>query len=41
MLGYEAVGKQHIAVSGYVGSYNDFSPELGGANPTVTVFALK
>jgi alcohol dehydrogenase (cytochrome c) len=42
VVSYEAGGKQHIAVvSGYVGSYNDFSPELGGANPTVTVFALK
>jgi alcohol dehydrogenase (cytochrome c) len=42
VVSYEAGGKQHIAVvSGYVGSFNDFSPELGGANPTVTVFALK
>ena len=42
VVSYEAGGQQHIAVvSGYVGSYNDFSPELGGANPTGTVFALK
>lgn len=42
VVSYEAGGKQYVAVvSGYVGSYNDFSPELGGANPTVTVFGLK
>jgi alcohol dehydrogenase (cytochrome c) len=35
-------GKQHIAVvSGFVGLYNQVAPELGGANPTITVFALK
>jgi alcohol dehydrogenase (cytochrome c) len=39
---YEAGSKQYVAVvSGYIGSYNDFSPELGGANPTITILALK
>jgi alcohol dehydrogenase (cytochrome c) len=39
---YQSEGKQYVAVvSGYIGSYNDFSPDLGGANPTITVFALK
>lgn len=42
LVTYESAGKQYVAVvSGYVGSYNDFSPDLGGANPTITVFALK
>jgi alcohol dehydrogenase (cytochrome c) len=39
---YRVEGKQYIAVvSGYIGSYNDFAPELGGDNPTITVFGLK
>jgi alcohol dehydrogenase (cytochrome c) len=42
VVSYAVRGKQHVAVvSGYIGSFNDFSPELGGANPTITVFALK
>ncbi len=42
VVSYAIRGKQYVAVvSGYVGSYNDFSPELGGANPMITVFSLK
>jgi alcohol dehydrogenase (cytochrome c) len=42
VVSYSAQGKQHIAVvSGFVGLYNQVAPELGGANPTITVFALK
>jgi alcohol dehydrogenase (cytochrome c) len=42
VVSYAVQGKQYVAVvSGYIGSYNDFSPELGGANPTITVFTLK
>src|SRR5207237_10052588 len=42
VVSYAVRGKQHVAVgSGYIGSFSDFSPELGGANPTITVFALK
>jgi len=39
---YRVGGNQYIAVvSGYIGSYNDFAPELGGDNPTITIFGLK
>jgi hypothetical protein len=27
-------------VSGYVGIVNVFAPEIGGSNPTITVFQL-
>jgi alcohol dehydrogenase (cytochrome c) len=35
-------GKQYVAVvSGYVGGYyHQMAPEIGGGNPTITVFAL-
>jgi hypothetical protein len=39
---YEAQGHRRVAVvSGHVGVCNTIAPEIGGANPTVTVFALK
>ena len=42
MVSIAAGGKQHVAVvSGFVGLYNQVAPSLGGANPTITVFALK
>ena len=42
VISYDAAGHQNVAiVSGYVGYYNIIAPEIGGANPTVTVFALK
>jgi alcohol dehydrogenase (cytochrome c) len=42
LISYSLGGKQHIAVvSGYVGIYNTAAPELGGANPTITIFALR
>jgi len=43
VLSYASGGKQYIAVvSGFVGGYyNMMAPEIGGGNPTVTVFALK
>lgn len=42
LVSYSVDGAQHIAVvSGFVGLYNAIAPELGGANPTITVFALK
>jgi alcohol dehydrogenase (cytochrome c) len=43
VMSYAAGGKQHVAaVSGFVGGYyNQMAPDIGGANPTVTVFALK
>jgi alcohol dehydrogenase (cytochrome c) len=42
VVSYSANGKQHVAVvSGFVGLYNQVAPELGGANPTITLFALK
>jgi alcohol dehydrogenase (cytochrome c) len=41
LVSYQAGGEQYVAsVSGYVGVYNQVAPELGGANPTITVFAL-
>ena len=42
LMSYEAAGHQHVAVvSGYVGYYNILAPDLGGAHPTITIFALK
>ena len=43
MVSYASGGKQYIAaVSGFVGGYyNQMAPEIGGGNPTITVFALK
>jgi alcohol dehydrogenase (cytochrome c) len=42
VMSYAASGKQHVAVvSGFVGLYNLIAPELGGANPTITIFALQ
>jgi alcohol dehydrogenase (cytochrome c) len=39
---YEAGGHQYVAVvSGFVGYYNIVAPEIGGSNPTVTVFGLR
>jgi hypothetical protein len=41
-VNYEAQGHQRVAVaSAYLGVYNTIAPEIGGANPTITVFALK
>ena len=38
---YSARGVQDVAViSGFVGVYNLVAPEIGGGNPTVTVFRL-
>jgi hypothetical protein len=42
VITFAAGRKQYVAVvSGYVGLYNTAAPELGGANPTITVFALR
>ena len=42
LVSYEAAGHQRVAVvSGFVGIYNKIAPDLGGSNPTITVFALK
>jgi alcohol dehydrogenase (cytochrome c) len=42
VVSYSGNGKQCVAVvSGFVGLYNQVAPELGGGNPTITVFALK
>ena len=43
VMSYAAGGRQHVAVvSGFVGGYyNQMAPEIGGGNPTITVFALK
>jgi alcohol dehydrogenase (cytochrome c) len=39
---YSARGEQNVAiVSGFVGVYNMIAPEIGGANPTVTIFRLR
>ncbi|MDB6085306.1 MAG: Pyrrolo-quinoline quinone [Gammaproteobacteria bacterium] len=39
---YNARGAQNVAiVSGFVGVYNSIAPEIGGGNPTVTVFRLR
>ena len=41
LVSYAAGGTQYVAVvSGFVGLYNRVAPELGGANPTISVFAL-
>jgi len=42
-VSYAVNGKQHVAVvSGFVGgAYGQTAKEIGGGNPTVTVFALK
>jgi alcohol dehydrogenase (cytochrome c) len=41
VISFMAGQKQYLAVvSGYVGLYNTAAPELGGSNPTITVFAL-
>ena len=38
---YSARGEQNVAiVSGFVGVYNMIAPEIGGGNPTVTIFRL-
>jgi alcohol dehydrogenase (cytochrome c) len=42
VISYSATGKQHVAVvSGFVGLYNQVAPELGGSNPTISIFALR
>jgi hypothetical protein len=43
IVSYASGGKQYVAaVSGFVGGYyNQMAPEIGGENPTITVFALK
>ena len=43
LVSYALGGKQYVAVvSGFVGGfYNLMAPEIGGGNPTITVFALK
>ena len=43
VISYAVGGRQHIAaVSGFVGGYyNQMAPDIGGQNPTVSVFALK
>jgi PQQ-dependent dehydrogenase (methanol/ethanol family) len=43
MVSYVSGGKQYVAmVSGFVGGYyHQMAPEIGGRNPTITVFALK
>jgi alcohol dehydrogenase (cytochrome c) len=42
VMSYAAGGKQYVAVvSGFVGLYNIIAPEIGGTNPTITIFALK
>ena len=43
LVSYASGGRQYVAVvSGFVGGYyNQMAPEIGGGNPTITVFALK
>ena len=43
IVSYAVGGKQYVAaVSGFVGGYyNQMAPEIGGGNPTITVFGLK
>jgi alcohol dehydrogenase (cytochrome c) len=43
LVSYASGGKQYVAVvSGFVGGYyNQMAPEIGGGNPTITVFGLK
>jgi alcohol dehydrogenase (cytochrome c) len=39
---YNARSVQNVAiVSGFVGIYNSVAPEIGGGNPTVTIFRLR
>jgi hypothetical protein len=39
---YDARGVQNVAiVSGFVGVFNSLAPDIGGANPTVTIFRLR
>jgi alcohol dehydrogenase (cytochrome c) len=41
VVSYSARGVQNVAiVSGYVGVYNLVAPDIGGGNPTLTVFRL-
>jgi hypothetical protein len=38
---YVARNVQHVAVvSGYVGVFSIFAPDIGGSNPTINVFRL-
>ena len=38
---YAARNVQHVAVvSGFVGVFNTLAPEIGGSNPTISVFRL-
>ena len=41
-MSYASGGKQYVAtISGFVGGYyNQMAPDIGGGNPTITVFAL-
>ena len=43
LVSYASGDRQYVAVvSGFVGGYyNQMAPEIGGGNPTITVFALK
>jgi alcohol dehydrogenase (cytochrome c) len=39
---YAARGVQHVAiVSGFVGAFDSFAPDVGGANTTVIIFRLR
>ena len=39
---YAARGVQNVAiVSGFVGVFNSFAPDVGGANTTVIIFRLR
>jgi len=39
---YDARGVQNVAiVSGFVGVFNSYAPDIGGANTTVTIFRLR
>jgi hypothetical protein len=41
-VSYGTAGRQYVVVvSGFVGLYNKLVPDLGGENPTVTVFGLR
>jgi glucose dehydrogenase len=42
LVTYDARGVQNVAiVSGFVGVFNSFAPDIGGANTTVTIFRLR
>jgi hypothetical protein len=42
LVSYQAGGEQYVAsVSGYVSTYNQVAPDLGGADPTITLFAAQ